>query len=248
MAFLYRTLALFTDFGSMDSYQGEMKARLLTALPQWAVFDLMVGAPAMNPRAAAYLLAAIVNQLPEHILVIAVVDPGVGSERKPLLLDTGKHLLLGPDNGLLSQVLLQQGGRVFEIGWRPESLSASFHGRDLFAPAAIRLALDEPLGLKPLQSLDICGADWPCDYPVIIHIDAFGNLISGLLYHQNIRHIQVQGRLLMQARSFYEVPVGELFWYQNSLGLVEIAANQARACDLLQVQIGEPVLLCLDEP
>lgn len=236
-----KAIALFTDFGLLDSYQGEVKARLLCALPQYQVFDLMTGAPSMNPKAAAWLLAGIVAHLPEQLLLICVVDPGVGSGRKALLLETPDHLLLGPDNGLLSQVLRQRGGRLFEIGWRPELLSPSFHGRDFFAPAAVRLLQGESLALRPLAEHEYVGADWPVELPEVIHIDGFGNLITGISYRDSIREVVVQGQSLPKARSFHELPPGGLFWYENSMGLVEIAANLARACDLLSVGIGEPV-------
>lgn len=231
-----QSIALFTDFGADDSYHGEMKARLHARLPGQGVFDLMSGAPRCNPQASAYLLAALVQHLPAQILIIALVDPGVGSKRKALLLNTGRHLLLGPDNGLLSQVYRQQGGELFEIGWRPEALSSSFHGRDLFAPAAVRWLLNEPLMLTP--AVDCIGQDWPLDLAQIIHLDAFGNLISGVRYCASIGQVSVAGRTLAQAKTFSDVPVGELFWYENSVGLVEIAANQASAAALLQLGIG----------
>lgn len=236
-----KAIGLFTDFGLLDSYQGEVKARLLGALPRIQVFDLMPGAPAMNPRAASSLLAGILPHLPAELLLICVVDPGVGSERKALLLKTSDHVLLGPDNGLLSQVVRQRGGRVFEIGWRPEVLSSSFHGRDFFAPAAVRYLQDKPLDLKSMPESEIIGADWPADLPEVIHIDGFGNLITGVRYRACIQEVIIRGRSLPRAGTFHEVPVGGLFWYENSTGLVEIAANQARAVDLLSACIGEDV-------
>lgn len=241
MSLRVKAIGLFTDFGLLDSYQGEVKARLVTALSDCPVFDLMPGAPACNPRAAAYLLAAILAHLPRQLLIIAVVDPGVGSNRKALLLESDGYWLLGPDNGLLSQIFRQRGGRLWTIGWRPEQLSASFHGRDFFAPAAKRLLSGESLALASLDGSEISGADWPADLQQLIHIDGFGNLVTGVRYQAGIKEVVIAGRSLLKARSFHEVPPGALFWYQNAMGLVEIAANQARGVDLLQVAVGEPV-------
>lgn len=241
MASEIKAIGLFTDFGLLDSYQGEVKARLLAALPQYPVFDLMAGAPGIKPQAAAYLLAGILAHLPARMLLICVVDPGVGSERKALLLKTQGHILLGPDNGLLSQVQRRRGGYLFEIGWRPEQLSPSFHGRDFFAPAAAMYLLGESLDLRPMNAQEMLGAHWSSDLHEIIHIDGFGNLITGISYRDSIREVSVQGRTLPRAVTFHEVPVGSLFWYENSTGLIEIAANQASAADLLSITPGEPV-------
>jgi S-adenosylmethionine hydrolase len=236
-----KALALFTDFGLSDSYQGEMKAQICAYLSGRSLFDLMSGAPSLNARASAYLLAAIVRYLPGGIFIIAVVDPGVGSERKVLLLDTGRHLLLGPDNGLLSQVYRQQGGEIFEIGWRPEWLSNSFHGRDLFAPAAVRWLSGDTLSLSPSCSSSLIGMEWPVDVPQIIHVDGFGNLVSGVRFPGEGAQVSVAGKRLPYVRTFSEAPIGELIWYQNSIGLVEIAANQASAAALLQLGVGAPL-------
>lgn len=238
-------IALFTDFGPADHYQGEMKAVLHAALPGLPVFDLMSGAPRCNPRAAAYLLAALLPRLPAPTLLIAVVDPGVGSTREVLLLECARHWLIGPDNGLLAITHLHLGGRVSVIDWRPPWLSSSFHGRDLMAPAALRLVRGEPLACHALSSSAMAGADWPADLPELIHVDGYGNLITGLRHARLPAGVEIElaGRRIGPASTFSAVGTGELFHYGNSSGLLEIAANQCSAARVLGCGVGAPVVI-----
>ncbi|MEW7980151.1 MAG: SAM-dependent chlorinase/fluorinase [gamma proteobacterium symbiont of Phacoides pectinatus] len=146
-----RRIALFTDFGPEGICIGQMRAVLADAgLP---VFDLMNDAPAFDPRAGAYLLAALADSLPDGTLYLCVVDPGVGTGRMPLLVRHRGSWFIGPDNGLLSRL----DGTVQRIDWRPERLSESFHGRDLFAPAAVRLCRGRELAVTPLDPQRLVG-------------------------------------------------------------------------------------------
>jgi S-adenosylmethionine hydrolase len=236
-------LGLFTDFGLADSYQGEMKAALYAAGLSLPLYDLMPAAPRFNPRASAYLLAALLDHLPLRQMLIGVVDPGVGSARQVLLLEGAGHVLIGPDNGLLALVARRCAARVWVIGWRPESLSASFHGRDLFVPAALRYLRGEELGLSPLEPKAMQGAHWPDDLAELIHVDGFGNLITGIRAAgwPSESLLLLDGQKIAQARTFSDCAPGQLFWYANSAGLMEIAANQSSAANRLGLGVGCPV-------
>lgn len=236
-----RCIALFTDFGASGIYIGQMQALLLDAgVP---VVDLCNDAPAYNPRASAYLLAALSRSLPERTLFLCVVDPGVGSERLPVVVQTERHWFVGPDNGLFSQLIQQPGVSVKCIGWRPDRLSESFHGRDLFAPVAVRLCRGEDIQALDMLSADLVGADWSEDLAEVIYIDHFGNLMTGLQKSQLATDalLRAGGQELGYARTFSDVPVGLAFWYYNSIGVVEIAVNQGRAKAVLGVAIGDSV-------
>ncbi|MEO5343206.1 MAG: SAM-dependent chlorinase/fluorinase [Gammaproteobacteria bacterium SHHR-1] len=235
-----RGIGLFTDFGAEDPYQGAIKAVLLSAAPGLPLYDLMSAAPRFDPRASAYLLAALLETLPPGQLLICVIDPGVGSNRMALRVKTAEHLLIGPDNGLFAPLIQRQNAQVEEIGWRPAQLSASFHGRDLFAPAALRHLAGQDLALRPLAAGQWQGADWPEDLLEVIHVDSYGNLITGqrAVEGSEDRLLELGGRQIAAARTFSERPPGGLFWYANSFGLVEIAANQASAAEQLQADRG----------
>ncbi|MDH3597421.1 MAG: SAM-dependent chlorinase/fluorinase, partial [Rhodospirillales bacterium] len=141
-------IVLFTDFGLDGPYVGQMKAVLHAEAPGVPLIDLMADAPAFDARAAAYLLAAYAPAFPAGCVFLAVVDPGVGGPRLPLAVEADARWFVGPDNGLLAPTARRaEAARTWQVTWRPDRLSASFHGRDLFAPVAARLALgEEPPG------------------------------------------------------------------------------------------------------
>jgi S-adenosylmethionine hydrolase len=238
-----RPIFLFTDFGYSGPYVGQMTAAILLHSPGSAVVNLMHDAPAMRPELSAYLLAACCRALPAGSIVVSVVDPGVGGERAALVVEAPGLTLVGPDNGLMSRV---RGIRqVKRIDWRPEQISSSFHGRDLFAPVAAMLAAAEPVATTPLAAGLMVGADWPSDLAKVVYIDDFGNLMTGL-DAKNIRknrEIRIGGRAVSYAETFCRVPRGDVFWYPNSLGLIEIAANGGSATAQLSLVLGDRILL-----
>ena len=237
-------IALFTDFGERGPYLGQVEMALYQAGVRQPVVRLFNDAPVFDPRASAYLLAPMVGRTPLPTLFLGVVDPGVGGDRLPLLLRVDRHWLVGPDNGLFSQVV-RRGDRSLlrAVDWRPERLSDSFHGRDLFAPVAARLATGQSVDSRPLDS--IIGLEWPGQLAEVIYIDAYGNACTGLQGEGLDRALPVSvgGRLVDYARTFGEAPVGAPFWYVNSLGLLEIAVNQGHADVELGLCIGSPVEL-----
>jgi S-adenosylmethionine hydrolase len=255
-----RMIVLFTDFGPAGPYVGQMKAVLHGAAPGVAVIDLLSDAPAHDPRAAAYLLAAYANDFPADAVFLCVVDPGVGSARAAVAVQADGRWFVGPDNGLFNVIALRaQGLRWWDITWRPARLSATFHGRDLFAPVAARLARGEP------PPGDLCAAEqridrgWDQDYARIIYVDHFGNAITGIRAAQigsgigsgidsridsgtdRQRRLEAGGRLLPGARTYADVAPGAAFWYVNANGLVEIAVNRGSAAAQLGLRVGDAV-------
>lgn len=247
-------IVLFTDFGPGGPYLGQVKAVLHNATPAVPVIDLMADAPAHDPRSAAYLLAALVPEFPAGSVFLAVIDPGVGSDRRAAVLEIDGRWFVGPDNGLFEPIIRRaEHARWWEVTWRPKYLSSSFHGRDLFAPIAARLALGEHPWDKPPwreapwaepQPLDLARRpDWPDELAQVVYIDHFGNAVTGMRAASLAagRTLEVAGRRLTRARTFAEAPPGTPFWYENSNGLAEIAVNQGRAERLLNLAVGSPV-------
>src|SRR5437764_1245690 len=125
-------IVLFTDFGLAGPYTGQVQAMLQQVAPGVPVISLFADAPAGQPKPSAYLLAAYAAWFPVGTVLLCVVDPGVGSNRRALIVETADRFFVGPDNGLFELVLRRgAGARAWEITWRPPTLSASFHGRDL---------------------------------------------------------------------------------------------------------------------
>jgi hypothetical protein len=235
---------LFTDFGLAGPYTGQMKAVLYARAPGVPVVDLFADAPAQHPKAAAYLLAAYSATLPPDSVFLSVVDPGVGGERPPVVLRADGRWFVGPGNGLFEIVCRRARlAEAWRIEWKPDRLSATFHGRDIFAPVAATMARGEPPPGTPLEPSEIARPDWPDDLFEIVYIDHYGNAMAGARAAALAPEawITVNGQPLPMARKFSDVPVGTAFWYENSNGLLEIAVNQGRAADRLRLAVGTPV-------
>jgi S-adenosylmethionine hydrolase len=236
---------LFTDFGLEGPYLGQIKAVLYRTAPHVPVIDLFADAPDRRPLEAAYLLAAYAEACPHGSLLFCVVDPGVGGERPPVAVHADGRWFVGPGNGLL-EIVLRRAFRAetFLISWRPEALSSSFHGRDLFAPVTGWLAGGASAieaGLEPAAVPRF--ADWPDDLPAVIYRDRYGNLMTGLrstTIERNSR-LRLDAHEIAWAETFSAVPLGKPFWYSNSNGLIEIAVNGGSAADTLSAGLGDRV-------
>lgn len=239
-------IVLFTDFGLSGPYTGQMKAVIHQAAPGVPMIDLFADAPARNPKASAYLLAAYAAWFPAGTIFLGVVDPGVGGARPPTIVEADGRWYVGPGNGLFELVQRRaQEARTWDITWHPERLSASFHGRDLFAPVAAMLARGErPPGQPRMDHADR-RRDWPDDLSEIVYVDHFGNAMTGLRAATLPRdgRLALADRTFGRARTFSDLPPGSAFWYENSNGLVEIAVNQGRADRELGLSIGSPVAI-----
>jgi S-adenosylmethionine hydrolase len=237
-------IVLFTDFGLHGPYTGQMKAVLHREAPGTAVVDLFADAPAGNPKAAAYLLAAYAAWFQPGTVFACVVDPGVGGARSAIVVEADGRRYVGPGNGLFELVRRRADEvRSWEIDWRPEHLSASFHGRDLFAPVAAMLARGAAVPGKPETSDADRRPDWPDDLAEIVYIDHYGNALTGLRAAAvpAAARLGAGGRLLERARTFSDLPPGVAFWYENANGLAEIAVNRGRADRDLGLSIGTEI-------
>jgi len=236
-------IALYTDFGVVDPYVGQMHAVLAREAPGVPIVDLFHAVPVFDIRAAAYLLPAFAAEFPEGTIFVCVVDPGVGGDRHAVIVHADGHWYVGPDNGLF-HIVARRSTHVETriIQWRPERLSSSFHGRDLFAPVAARLTRGDWSTSIP-GDLETPLGDWPEDWPAIIYVDHFGNAVTGLracsLDHG--ASLAIGGQRLRYAPTFSAVALGQPFWYENANGLVEIAANQGNAARLLDLRLGMDV-------
>ncbi|NJK64006.1 MAG: SAM-dependent chlorinase/fluorinase [Synechococcaceae cyanobacterium SM2_3_1] len=252
-------LTLLTDFGLQDTYVGQMKGVIAQINPHLQVVDLTHNIPPQNLLAGHYCLMSTYQYFPVGSVHVAVVDPGVGSQRRAVAVQIPEGYLVGPDNGLLSGVLSQSDPwAAVELTnpkyWRTSKLSTTFHGRDLFAPVAAHLAsgvLLQDLGKAidpttlipgPLLAYSQSGNRIQ---GTIQYIDHFGNLITTLpaTLVQNRRwQIQVQGQVIPGGQTFSDVPVGALISYVGSQGWVEMAVNQGNAAQVLQVTYADEVI------
>ena len=237
-------ILLCSDYGLEGPYIGQVEAAIYRHAPMTRVINLCADFPRGNIRAAAALLAASTVEFPEGTVFFCVVDPGVGTfTSPPVILEINRRWYVGPDNGIFDQI----GGRAgctecLEITWRPEHLSRSFHGRDLYAPVCAWLARGRQPETRRIAWKRVQASG--DELPEIIYIDHFGNAFTGIRYivvpQDSILHCGNRDAI-RYAGTFAEAHRGEVFWYGNSIGLVEIAANQERAAELLGIHIGSSV-------
>jgi len=239
-------IALVTDFGTSGPYVGQVKLRLSGLISHIPVIDLVSDLTAFRPDLAAYLLPALVRDVPARTLYLCVVDPGVGGDRAVLAVKADGKWYIGPDNGLLALIARRAKElQVLRLDWRPRELSGSFHGRDLFAPVAAMLCDGKVPASTEIDPGEMVGKDWSNELSCLIYVDQYGNLMTGLrgpsLDPGAI--LQAGGLDLGFARTFCEVPCGQAFWYENAFGLVELAVNQGRAESLLGLGPGDLVFV-----
>ncbi|HEX8423825.1 MAG TPA: SAM-dependent chlorinase/fluorinase [Pyrinomonadaceae bacterium] len=255
-------VTLLTDFGTADYFVGALKGAILSVNRRAQIVDITHEIPAHDVEAGAFTLLAAYVSFPPQTIHVAVVDPGVGSARRPLLIAAHGHFFVGPDNGLFSYVCdSATDARVYQLTnekFFRQPLSQTFHGRDIFAPVAGALTQSVPpseLGelivgdvrrLAPLGPSREAGGAWSAR---IIHIDRFGNLITNISRREltaerlagGVR-LEIGGHEISSFREFYAgAPAGELFAIWGSAGLLEIAANCASAAQLLGASRGQPV-------
>jgi S-adenosylmethionine hydrolase len=246
-------ITLLTDFGTSDSYVAEMKAVLHSAVADLVIVDVSHDVVQGDVRSAQYLLARSWHWFPRGSVHVAVVDPGVGTERRALAVERQGHHFVAPDNGLLTSVL--DGAHAVELEISAKA-AATFHGRDVFAPAAARLANGE--ALRTLGPRVVHPHRDPIATPMkgdrrlvgeVVYIDRFGTLITNLPREAFAvtRGVRVGGEFDVQVgRTFRDVEQGELVAFVGSAGTVEIAARDRSATQVTGVGVGGEVSLALD--
>jgi len=255
-------IALLTDFGLSDPYVGMMKAVIKTINPEAEIIDITHDVPKYNIRLGAHILKVVSKYLPPNAIVVGVVDPGVGSERRSVILTSKKHVYVGPDNGLLISAAMKEGlNEAYVINEKIAGLpnpSPTFHGRDIFAPAAAWISKGvrpDSLGVridpnelvmvdtlpKPVTSKgNIVGVE-------VVHIDGFGNIITSASLKQIMDALSLTygSRVDVSAdgvkwypaeivKSFSHVSRGSFAVYQGSYELAEVAVFMGSAAEVLR--------------
>jgi S-adenosyl-L-methionine hydrolase (adenosine-forming) len=260
-------IALFTDFGEEDSYIAQIKGVILTINPNARLIDLMHAVTPFNVTEGSYLLDQCAEEFPAGTIFVAVVDPGVGSDRDAVLVETGKgKYYVGPDNGILTQVIARETlTRAWKLDktqfYRPDEISRTFHGRDIFGPIAAHLAegidpdrLGTPiklLNLLPDKEATLSGNQI---FTEVIHVDHFGNVILNLHSGTDLAARLKDGNLVRMSvgresfsaplvKTYSEVEKGRLLLLYSSGGLLEISINQGSAAQRMKVEPGASVYL-----
>mgnify|MGYP001106434048 CR=1 FL=1 len=249
-------ISLLSDFGLKDSYVSQMKAVILSINPRAVMVDLTHEIPKYDIRAGAFALASAALYFPKGTVHMAVVDPGVGGKRKPIIVQTEKSLYVGPDNGLLILAAKSEKiHRVFEITQKRfmrQEISPTFHGRDIFSPVAAYLSKGisaDRIGkvlktyFRPRFSSPIIhGRVIDCE---VLHVDSFGNVVTNVRQGDlNEVGVKLGSRMrfgkneLFFHRTYSDVAKGSLLGLVGSHGFFEISANQVNAARLLHLKTG----------
>ncbi len=253
-------ITLTTDFGTSDHFVGAMKGVIVGIEPQIRVVDITHEIAPYDILDGAFVIAQAWTSFPKGTIHVVVVDPGVGSERRPILAAAGGHFFIAPDNGVLSMIFDVTKPKVRVISntkYMAREISRTFHGRDIFAPVAAHLAK----GARPSSVgslIDDCARvdAQPCRISphvyrgVILKADRFGNLITNFHVATNSAitaqpfELRIADRAIRRlALTFSDAPSGELVAIVGSSGYVEIAANQSSAAKLLGCGSRTPVEL-----
>ena len=241
-------ITLLTDFGTSDSYVAEVKGILLGICQEAVLVDVTHSVPPGDVRAGAYLLGRAWRRFPRRTVHLAVVDPGVGTPRAPLALHAHDHWFVGPDNGLFTPVLANAEVQIVVLPV-PPSASPTFHGRDIFAPAAASLARGTPLAAlgTPFGGIPERLATTEPRYEgksvvgEIVYVDRFGTLVTNLDPELVPPYavLEVEGlEIGPLRRTFADVPTGGLVAYLGSGGAVEIAVRDGSAARRLGLGVG----------
>ena len=237
-------IALFSDFGIADPYVGQMKAVIYKHAPNCSVIDICHTLPVFSPNASGRLLQMLVKDLPQNSIILAVVDPGVGTDRHALWLEIDGRHFVGPDNGIFAR-LVNNSKEAFArvIQYNSTAVSASFHGRDVFAPAAAALATGERIDSEHIDKERLVGLDWPEELLEIIYIDHYGNAMTGIRASQLSHNatVKIKDREVHYAHTFADAKENDLFWYENSLGLVELSVKDNHISIILGLKLGDNV-------
>ena len=242
-------ITLLTDFGTADGYVGEMKGVLLSHAPDVQLVDISHDIPPQDIERARLTVARVWRRFPEGTVHLVVVDPGVGSSRAALAVQSDGRYLVGPDNGVLSPALLAATARVIELPL-PATASATFHGRDVFAPAAAALARGEPLDVlgreaaKPVirrTPEPVRRADGGIEGEVIA-VDRFGNAVTNLVGLRG-GTVSVGGTTILVRHTYSEVSNGDPVAVVGSTGFIEIAVRNGSAAERLGLVRGQAVVL-----
>ena len=235
-------ITLTTDFGLRDPYVGIMKGVILGIAPEASLVDITHDVGSHDVAEGAFALASSFRYFPPGTVHLGVVDPGVGSERRPIAASDGRYMFVGPDNGLFS-LCLDENATMHQITNDAHFLtpvSETFHGRDIFAPVAARLASGTALEAVGPPISDFLKLTL-CDSPFVVHIDRFGNIVTSLrpqdLSPKSVLCISGT-RVGSVCRNYAEGRPDELFMVVGSSGFIEVAMNRGSAADRLEVSRG----------
>ena len=249
-------IALLTDFGTRDYYAGAMKGVILSINPQAAVVDITHDIEPQNILSAAFILGACFHDFSQGTIFVTVVDPGVGSDRRAVVVESNGYRFVGPDNGIISLVVGEDAATYSlendHYFYMP--VSSTFHGRDIFAPVAAHLSLGVAItefgprvdDLVLLPEIRPEKSNSGTVTGKVIHVDRFGNLVTNITVDAvgEVFELMIADRSITELRQFYSGGEPDTpFAVAGSAGFIEISVNGGSAAELLKATQGTPITL-----
>ncbi len=261
-----RIITLLTDFGVKDPYVAAMKGVILSIAPNAKIIDITHEVDKFNVREGAFILAAVTPYFPEGTVHVGVVDPGVGTSRRPIIVVTKRSIFVGPDNGLLMLAAHNEEIiKVLEISnpkYMLKEVSSTFHGRDIFAPVAAHIAIGVDPEEVGVEISDYIRSPFPepriADGRVVgevVYIDGFGNIVTNIpeeiLWKKGVKFgdkisIYVKGQVKMEvrlSRAYGDASAGSTLAVVDSFNLLEIAVNMGSAAKRYSVKVGDEIIV-----
>jgi hypothetical protein len=244
-------ITLTTDFGTRDGYVGAVKGVLARFAPEARVIDIAHDVPPGDIAHAAWVVDTACWRFPRETVHLIVVDPGVGGRRNAVITSARLHWFVGPDNGVFHYTQARAGWTIdpvrvaMRLSLASLRVSATFHGRDLFAPAAAALSLGHPVDTLGEPTKLVGALPWgerSTGEGRVIHIDHFGNLITDLPPNEAGEAIAIAGHRLPIVRTYEDVAPGQLLAYIGSSRTVEVAVRGGRADKAIDAPRGTPVM------
>lgn len=238
-----KVVTFLSDFGTSDAYVAQVKARILSSAPDVLIVDITHDIASYAVLSGAWLLYTTYACFAEGTIHLAVVDPGVGTDRAIVIVKKAGHIFIGPDNGIFS--FLYPADEVTEVTWRPHSpISPTFHARDIFAPVVVKV-LENPscegIGAPLIDPVTIDVRE-----PKVVHIDKFGTVVTNIdcsVVGQGVTLACGETVISGVAGTFSDIPEGRIAFVCGSSNTIEIAANRGNAAREIGAYVGMPIQL-----
>ena len=242
-----KIITFFSDFGEKDWFVAAVKGEILKINRNVKVIDITHTISPFDIKSSAFSLKSVYKNFPMGTINLVVVDPGVGSERRPIIVQSNNYYFVGPDNGIFSYIY-NKNSKVYKISFK-KTLSSTFHARDISGPVAAKISK----GARPkhlgVEVKDYVKFEFPKIRKMgttisgeIIYIDHFGNLITNIANNIGLKELSISKKIIPPKNFYGEGEIGQIICVKGSSGYYEIAVNQASAQKILGARLGLEVL------
>ncbi len=242
-----KIITFISDFGEKDWFVGAVKGEIIRRNRNVSIIDITHTLIPHDVKSAAFVVRSVYRNFPKGTIHLVVIDPGVGSTRKPIIVESGDYYFVGPDNGVFSYIY-NKDSKVYAMR-EQEATGATFHARDIFGPAAAQLSKNVKPAHLGYRLKNYITFEFPKIekkrgrvHGEVVYIDHFGNLITNVSNQTEVERFLVAGKEVSVRQSYSEGMAGELIAVKGSCGLYEIACNRGNASSIVTARVGTSVI------